>query len=53
MFGKLLSLPFKIVNVPIRAAETLLSIDDLDEDDRILSKPLDTLADEFEDIDED
>lgn len=44
--GALIAAPIRIVNAPIRAIETLC---DTDEDDRILSKPLDVLADEIED----
>lgn len=49
IFGNILSFPVKIVNAPIRAAENLL---DCDEDDRIVSKPLDSLAKELKKIDE-
>jgi hypothetical protein len=48
-FGDLLSLPIKIVNAPIRAVEDIFEVD---EEDRVLSKPLDALADELEDVDE-
>lgn len=52
MIGKILSAPFKIINAPIRAAENLLEGDDVPEEERIFSKPLDAIADELEKIDE-
>lgn len=51
MFGKLLSLPLKLVNAPIRAIENLCGTEK--ESERVLSKPLDELAKEVEKIDED
>ena len=51
LFGTLLSLPLRIVNAPIRAVENLIGADDRN-DDRILSKPLDTLADEIKKVDD-
>ena len=54
LLGKLLAAPFKIVNAPIRAAENLLNGGErVREDDRIFSKPLDALADELEELDDD
>jgi len=50
MFGNLLGTVVRIVNAPIRAVENILDVDD---DDRILSKPADELANELEKIDED
>lgn len=50
LFGDILSIPVRIVNAPIRVAENLIGCDH--EDDRVLSKPLDLLADELEDVDE-
>ena len=41
MFGKLFALPARIVNVPMRAIEELLEVP---EEDRILSKPLESIA---------
>ena len=38
LIGELLSLPLRIVNIPIRTAEILL------DSDRVASVPLDTLA---------
>lgn len=49
LFGDILSLPVKIVNAPIRAAENVLGCD---KSDRIVSKPLDALAKELEKVDE-
>ena len=49
LFGDLLSLPVKIVNAPIRALEDLV---DTNEEDRILSKPLEKLSEALEEIDE-
>jgi len=45
MFGRLLSLPLRLINAPLRAAENIL---DTSDDDRILSVPLTELADEIE-----
>ncbi len=49
LLGKLLALPVRIVNVPARAVETLL---DTREHERVISKPLDALAEELEKVDE-
>jgi hypothetical protein len=52
LFGELLSLPLKVVNVPLRAAENVMSGDvtgkNTDEDDRILSLPIKAITDELE-----
>ena len=51
LFGKILSVPIKLVNAPIKAMEdTLLGVDH--DDDRIMSKPLDKLAEHIKEIDE-
>ena len=50
LLGKLLSVPIRILNVPIRTLENLT---DTDDEDRVASRPLDELADELEDVDED
>ncbi len=50
MIGKLLALPIRILNVPARAFEKLVG--DVPKDDRILSKPLNDLAEAIEEIDE-
>jgi hypothetical protein len=51
MFGSILASAVRVVNAPIRAAENLIGMGD-NEDDRILSKPADALAEELERIDE-
>lgn len=48
--GKLIALPIRIVNAPVRALEDICEVD---ENDRIMSKPLDLLADEIEEATED
>lgn len=50
-FGKLLALPIKLVNAPIRAIEDLTSAGSIREQDRILSKPLDAIAKEVSKVD--
>ena len=50
LFGELLSLPIKIINVPIKTIEKLTWAED--DEDCILSKPLDILANEIKKIDE-
>lgn len=50
LFGNLLSIPVKIVNVPIKVVEKLIWAEG--DEDCILSKPLDTLANEFKKIDD-
>ena len=49
LIGNLLSLPVRVLNIPARVMEDLT---DTDDDDRILSKPLDVLANEVEKVDE-
>lgn len=49
LFGSLLAAPLKLVNAPIRAFETLCDVDD---EDRVLSKPLDVLVDEVKAVDD-
>lgn len=54
LLGKFLSLPIRIANAPIRAAETILGSGSApSEDQRIISKPLDALATELEKVDGD
>lgn len=51
MFGKLLALPVRLLNVPARAAEKLAGYmtDTGDEkDDRVLSAPLESVAEAVE-----
>ena len=49
LFGRLLSLPVKVVNLPFKIVEEVL---DVPEDERVMSKPLDAVADVLEEIDE-
>ena len=55
MIGKLLGLPFQILNAPIRAGEKIIAAmageEDIQKEDRILSKPLAALVEALEDID--
>lgn len=46
MFGKLLSLPVRLLNIPARALEKLVG--DIPKEDRVISKPLDNLAEAIE-----
>lgn len=53
LFGDLLALPVRVLNVPARALEKLVDPDsDRDDEDNILSKPLETLAKALEEVDE-
>jgi len=53
IFGELLALPIRIVNAPIRVVEDLCNGGEkTPEDERLLSKPLDMLADAVEEVDE-
>ena len=45
MFGRLLSLPLRLINAPLRATENVL---DTPDDERIMSVPLTELANEVE-----
>lgn len=53
--GKLLALPVRLVNAPIRAGEKLLAAmcgeDDIRKDHRIASAPLEKLAEALEEVD--
>ena len=51
MLGKLFSLPIRIANIPLRAMEKLVG--DIPKEDRIISKPLEVLAEAIEEIDDD
>jgi len=55
MFGKILGAAVRIVNAPIKACEKVVAYSlgetDLPEELKIASKPLDALAEEFEEID--
>jgi hypothetical protein len=46
MFGKLLALPVRILNIPARAMEKLVG--DQEKEDRVISKPLELLAEAIE-----
>lgn len=56
MIGKLFSLPVKILNIPARALEKTFAAacgeEDIRKEERILSKPLEKLAEAIEEIDE-
>lgn len=53
--GKLLALPVRLANAPIRAGEKLLAAmsgeEDIPKEERIFSKPLESLADALEEVD--
>lgn len=55
MIGKFLGLPFRIMNAPLRGFENMIAKacgeKRMHEDDRIMSKPLDSIAEAFEEID--
>jgi len=56
MIGKLLALPIRLLNVPNRAVEKLVDSmngSETPKEDRILSKPLEALAEAVEEITED
>lgn len=56
MLGKLLGLPFRILNAPVRATEKILDSmcggSCVPEDEKLLSMPLRKIAEAFEEIDE-
>lgn len=49
LLGSLLSLPINIINAPIKALENIFEVD---EDDKLLSKPLEELSKEIKKVDE-
>ena len=52
--GKLLSIPVRIINSPARMVEKLVDPNSKhDDEDNILSKPLEKLAQALEEVDED
>ena len=54
LLGKLLAAPLRVVNAPVRALERLVNGGEkLHESERIFSKPLDEIANELEDVDDD
>ena len=53
LFGELLSMPVRILNIPNRAIELLVDPEsERDDEDNLLSKPLETIAKAIEEIDE-
>ena len=49
MVGKLLAAPARLANAPLRAVEKVTDVDDEDlEEDGMLSRPLETLAESIE-----
>lgn len=52
MFGKLLALPIRLANIPFRALEKIVDSDSKrDDEDNIISKPLEKLAQAIEEVD--
>ena len=52
LFGDLLALPVRIINVPVRVVEKLVDPDsERDSESNVLSKPLETLAKALEEVD--
>ena len=53
IFGKLLAAPIPILNVPARAIEMIAAPDSgRDDDENIISKPLESVAKAIEEIDD-
>jgi hypothetical protein len=56
MIGKLLAFPFRLANAPIRAGEKLLAAmsgeEDIPKERRVLSAPLEKLAEAIEEVEE-
>ena len=48
LFGKLLSLPVKLVNVPLKVVDDLITCEDTRDKDRMLSKPLNLVSREID-----
>jgi hypothetical protein len=44
LFGKILSVPFGIINIPLKLADKVIT---LGKDEKVLSAPLDMVADEI------
>jgi hypothetical protein len=54
LLGKLLAAPVRVLNIPNRAVEKLVDTDsERDDEDNILSKPLEKLAQAIEEVDDD
>ena len=52
ILGKILAIPIRLLNVPARTFELLVQDTDKDDEDNLLSKPLETLAKAIEEVDE-
>ena len=50
MFGKLLAAPIRLINTPARAVEKLLEDKHSPDDDRVISAPLEALAEAVEEV---
>lgn len=50
VFGKLLAAPIRLVNTPARAVEKLLEDKNSPDDGRVLSAPLEALAEAVEEV---
>ncbi len=54
LFGKILAAPIRVLNIPARAMEKLVdSNSDRDDEDNVLSRPLEKLAQAVEEVDGD
>ena len=54
LLGKLLAAPVRVMNIPNRVMEKLVDPDsERDDEDNILSKPLEKLAQTIEEVDDD
>lgn len=53
LLGKILAAPVRLVNAPARTIEDLVADGKEKEEDRLISQPLDALADNIERIDGD
>ncbi len=53
IFGKILSTPVRILNVPARAIEKLVDSESkCDDKDNVLSKPLESIAKALDEVDD-
>lgn len=50
LIGRILATPVRVANVPFRAIEKVVG-DDMPKEDRILSRPLEALAEALEEVD--
>lgn len=54
LLGKLLAAPVRVLNIPARVVEKIVDeYSELDDEDNILSKPLEKLAQAVEEVDDD